>query len=77
MKFGDEPDDSYRFHLPCNGVLKIIIEKIQDPEHFRLLIEGISTKTMLVRKLDIASGAVEWCLHENYHLQFTNVPVNQ
>ncbi len=56
--YGVTKEQAERFGLPCGGRLRIVLEPLHDAASLSALLERVSRRELVLRELDMASGAV-------------------
>ncbi len=56
VRYGVSAEEARRFGLPCGGRLDLITERISSIEPFRAIERAIEARTLIARRLCIASG---------------------
>ncbi|VVE32351.1 XdhC family protein [Pandoraea terrigena] len=57
-RYGVTAEQAQRFGLPCGGTLQLVLEPVRDASRIPELLDAISQFRLVVRELDMASGAV-------------------
>ncbi len=56
--YGVTAEEAHRFGLPCGGTLQLVLEPVRDASRIPELLDAISRFRLVVRELDMTSGAV-------------------
>ncbi|AIY40988.1 Carbon monoxide dehydrogenase F protein [Collimonas arenae] len=58
VRYGISAEQMRRFGLPCGGTLELVIEPLADAAALTPLLEAVSGRRLVQRRLDMRSGAV-------------------
>lgn len=58
MRYGITAEEAHRFGLPCGGTLELLLEYNPDAGLLGVMLEHLSQGLLVLRKLELASGAV-------------------
>lgn len=58
VTYGITADEAHRFGLPCGGTIQLAIEPLSSHSRIAELLQRLARHELLVRRLDLASGAV-------------------
>ncbi|RQO35779.1 hypothetical protein DBR37_05255 [Herminiimonas sp. KBW02] len=58
LTYGISAEEAYRFGLPCGGTIKLVIEPLSAKSRIRQLLAHVTRHELVMRQLDLLSGAV-------------------
>ena len=69
IRYGVAVEDVMRLGLPCGGTLEVVVEPVAVQQHalYRELSNKISARELVIRSVDITSGAVTIASADEYH----------
>lgn len=71
VTYGITREQAQRFGLPCGGTLKIVLEPLKDVKALRALLAAIERRELIVRTLDLETGAMALALaHRDDEIRF-------
>lgn len=59
VRYGVSSDEAHRFGLPCGGTIELMVECNPDLESLNALLAHLDAGTLVQRRVDRASGAVD------------------
>ncbi len=59
LVYGGSPDNVQRFGLPCGGTLQLVLEPGPKADGLRPVLEAITRRELIARRLHVATGRVE------------------
>lgn len=72
--YGVTAEQAHRFGLPCGGTLQLVLEPVRDAARLPELLDAIARFRLVVRELDMTSGAVRVAPgHHTPSLEFDGV----
>lgn len=59
LEYGVSRDEAQRFGIPCGGLLRICVEPLQDSGQLRPLLDGMQSRRLMRRSLQLQTGEVQ------------------
>lgn len=65
QRFGNSPEDTHRFELPCGGTLEVLVECLHPDKatiaHFRSLDQALRAREPVARRVHMRTGEMDAC----------------
>lgn len=59
IDYGVKRDDATRFGLPCGGRLELLVEKLEDSDQLKELLDAVQEQRLVARHVDLQTGKVQ------------------